>query len=77
MVVKYQGKEQEIPVGFSLPIGKGIIGTVAQTGFTENIKDVYSDWRFNSEVDKLTGYTTRNMLCMPVFDNEKEVIAAL
>lgn len=77
MVIKAQGLEQEIPVGFSIPIGKGIIGNVAQTGQTENIKDVYADPRFNIEVDRSTGYKTSTMLCMPVLDPQGEVIAAL
>ncbi|CAG9320099.1 unnamed protein product [Blepharisma stoltei] len=77
MVIKAQGLEQEIPVGFSIPIGKGIIGNVAQTGQTENIKDVYADPRFNPEVDRSTGYKTSTMLCMPVLDPQGDVIAAL
>ena len=77
MIVKAQGIEQEIPAGYSVPIGKGIIGNVAQTGQTENIKNVYEDPRFNSEVDMKTGYKTSTMLCMPVLDSNGRVIAAL
>lgn len=51
LVVKSQGSEQEIPYGLEIPIGKGIVGYVAQTGQSENIKDVYDDSRFNNEVD--------------------------
>jgi GAF domain-containing protein len=77
MVVKAQGMENEIPGDFKIPIGKGIIGNVAQTGQTENIKDVYEDPRFNPEMDKKTGYRTSTMLCMPVLDTQGKVIAAL
>lgn len=77
LVVKAQGIEQEIPVGFSCPIGKGIVGYVAQTGVTENLKDVYQDPRFNKEVDLITGYKTSSMLTMPVIDSQGEVIACL
>lgn len=31
-----------------------------------NIKDAYKDSRFNPEVDKKTGYRTKNILCMPI-----------
>ncbi|KAJ3030374.1 UNVERIFIED_CONTAM: hypothetical protein HDU68_009299 [Siphonaria sp. JEL0065] len=31
-----------------------------------NIPDAYKDSRFNPEVDKKTGYITRNMLCIPI-----------
>ncbi|OMJ89333.1 hypothetical protein SteCoe_8536 [Stentor coeruleus] len=77
MVVKAQGLEKEIPVDFRIPIGKGIIGTVAQTGQTENIHDVYEDPRFDPAMDKKTGYRTSTMLCMPVLDTNAKVIAAL
>lgn len=77
MVVKSQGMEKEIPGGFRIPIGKGIIGNVAQTGQTENIRDVYDDPRFDPQMDKKTGYRTTTMLCMPVLDTQGKVIAAL
>ena len=77
MIVTSQGMEKEIPGGFRIPIGKGIIGNVAQTGQTENIKDVYEDPRFDPAMDKKTGYRTSTMLCMPVLDTQGKVIAAL
>lgn len=77
LVVKAQGIEHEIPVGIKVPINKGIVGFVAQTGQSENIEDVYNDPRFNSEIDLMTGFRTRSMLCMPVFDANNHVIAAL
>jgi len=50
-----------------LKIGVGIAGHVAQTGDIINIPDAYKDPRFNPEIDKKTGYTTRSILCMPIF----------
>ncbi|XP_072499949.1 cAMP and cAMP-inhibited cGMP 3',5'-cyclic phosphodiesterase 10A isoform X2 [Notamacropus eugenii] len=47
-------------------IDKGIAGQVARTGEVLNIPDAYADPRFNREVDLYTGYTTRNILCMPI-----------
>ncbi|XP_022540924.1 cAMP and cAMP-inhibited cGMP 3',5'-cyclic phosphodiesterase 10A isoform X3 [Astyanax mexicanus] len=47
-------------------IEKGIAGQVARTGEVLNIPDAYADPRFNREVDHYTGYTTRNILCMPI-----------
>lgn len=49
-----------------IPSNSGIAGYVFQTGETINIADAYSDPRFNPEVDKKTGFTTRSILCMPV-----------
>lgn len=56
------------------PAGKGLAGFVAQTGESINIKDAYNDKRFNSEVDKKTGYKTKTILCLPIKNNNKEII---
>lgn len=49
------------------PVGTGIAGQVALTGEVLNIKDAYSDKRFNRSVDAITGYKTESILCMPIF----------
>ncbi len=49
-----------------IPEGAGIAGSVFMSGETANIPDAYLDQRFNQEVDRRTGYQTRNILCMPV-----------
>ncbi|CAI4227333.1 unnamed protein product [Auanema sp. JU1783] len=49
------------------PITKGIAGYVACTGEGLNITNAYDDQRFNKDVDSKTGYTTRTILCMPIF----------
>ncbi len=56
------------------PADKGIAGHVAVTGEILNIPDAYADSRFNPEIDKKTGYKTRNMLTMPMRNNQNEVI---
>ncbi|XP_053400578.1 cAMP and cAMP-inhibited cGMP 3',5'-cyclic phosphodiesterase 10A-like [Mercenaria mercenaria] len=48
------------------PRDRGIAGHVAKTGEIVNIKDAYKDARFNPEIDKKTGYHTKNILCMPI-----------
>ncbi|RDD45317.1 putative 3',5'-cyclic phosphodiesterase pde-5 [Trichoplax sp. H2] len=49
------------------PMSKGIAGYVATSGNVLNIKDAYKDSRFNREIDSQTGYTTKTILCMPIF----------
>lgn len=51
-----------------LKIGKGIAGHVAATGEIINIKDAYNDPRFDPSTDKKTGYRTRSVLCMPIYE---------
>lgn len=53
---------------------KGLAGSVFKTGKTIRIKDAYSDKRFNPEIDKVTGYKTYNMLCMPIHNINYDII---
>jgi K+-sensing histidine kinase KdpD len=55
-----------------LKIGVGISGYVAKTGDTINIRDAYSDKRFDPTTDKKTGYKTRSILCMPIYEPVKD-----
>ena len=64
---------QEIRV----PLGVGIVGHVARTGDTVNIPDCYADKRFNPEVDRRTGYRTRNMLCMPLRNEAGQIVGVM
>lgn len=58
------------------PADKGLAGHVVNTGETINIKDAYSDDRFNKEIDIQTGYTTKTILCMPIKNLNQEIIGA-
>jgi GAF domain-containing protein len=60
-----------------IPLGKGIAGWVAQHDQLLNIKDAYTDPRFNPEVDKHTGYRTGSVLCGPIKDLEGEILGVL
>ncbi|MCQ2790033.1 MAG: GAF domain-containing protein, partial [bacterium] len=57
-------------------VHKGLAGHVVQTGETINIKDAYSDGRFNPEIDRQTGYHTKTILCMPIKNLNQEIIGA-
>ncbi|MBD2343908.1 GAF domain-containing protein [Anabaena subtropica] len=53
---------------------RGIAGYVASTGDALNIPDAYKDPRFDPTTDRKTGYLTRNILCLPVFNSANELI---
>jgi sigma-B regulation protein RsbU (phosphoserine phosphatase) len=53
-----------------VPKGKGIVGAVAEDGLPLVIEDAYGDARFNPEVDKKSGFRTRQILCQPLKDIE-------
>ncbi|MEN6438767.1 MAG: GAF domain-containing SpoIIE family protein phosphatase [Syntrophobacter sp.] len=46
--------------------GQGIAGYVFETGNPVLIEDAYSDPRFNQEFDRMTGYHTKTILCVPL-----------
>ena len=52
----------------------GIAGYSAKTGEIINIKDAYSDPRFNKDIDKQTGYVTKNMITMPIWNLKHEIL---
>lgn len=61
-------------VEIRIPANRGIAGYVASTGKTLNIPEAYIDPRFDPSTDQKTGYQTRNILCMPVYNAKGELI---
>ncbi|XP_051907452.1 rod cGMP-specific 3',5'-cyclic phosphodiesterase subunit beta [Hippocampus zosterae] len=58
------------------PLDLGIVGHVAQTKKTVNVKDVKENQYFSSFVDELTDYKTRNILAAPIL-NGKDLVAVI
>ena len=57
-----------------VPENAGIAGSVFGSGLVEIIADAYRDPRFNPDVDRRTGYRTRNILCAPLRNRSGQVI---
>ena len=57
-----------------IPVNKGIVGHVFNSGQVLNIPDAYKDKRFNPEIDKKTGYKTQSILTMPLQNKFHEVL---
>jgi putative ABC transport system ATP-binding protein len=64
-------------IQIEFPLGKGIAGRVANTGEVLNIPDAYASSDFNPAIDRETGYHTHTILCMPVFDRKRNVLAVV
>ncbi|CAM9685797.1 unnamed protein product [Chrysoparadoxa australica] len=64
-------------VNIQMPRNKGIAGAVATTGETINLADCYADERFNSAVDRETGFKSKSMLAMPVLNQNKSKVLAV
>ena len=52
----------------------GIAGYVYTAGEALIIADAYADDRFNRSIDEQTGFTTRNILCVPIKTVKGEII---
>jgi putative methionine-R-sulfoxide reductase with GAF domain len=61
-----KGEKAPHLIGTSIEKGKGITGEVAQTGATLRIPDASKDPRFNPDVDAMTGYATKSIMCVPL-----------
>ncbi len=58
----------------TIPRSAGIAGNVADTGEPVITNEPYQDTRFDKEVDRRTGYLTKNILALPIRDSEGTVI---
>jgi adenylate cyclase len=71
---KVEVADRSTMVEIRIPANRGIVGYVASTGQALNISDAYKDPRFDPTTDRKTGYITRNILCLPVFNSANELI---
>jgi sigma-B regulation protein RsbU (phosphoserine phosphatase) len=60
-----------------IPIGDGIVGSVAATGEAVILNTPYEDPRFDPSVDLATGFRTRSLLTVPVRDRDGVLTAVL
>jgi phosphoserine phosphatase len=67
------GLEQQV---IRLPADRGIAGWVAQNGRSVMLENAYEDPRFEPEVDRRLGFTTKRLLCLPI-RNEAGVIVGV
>ena len=57
--------------------GEGLIGTCIESGVPLNIHDARHDKRFHKSHDRKTGYTTKEVLCVPLVDTSGAVLGAI
>ncbi len=60
-----------------MPARRGIAGAVVVERAPLNIPDAYQDPRFNPDIDKQTGWRTRNILAVPMTNLEGEMVGVL
>lgn len=59
-----------------IPAREGIVGETLRTGKAIRVDDAYDDPRFNQEVDRRSGYRTRNLICVPLRDADGRIMGA-
>ncbi len=67
------GPTGENLLGVKTPVGKGIVGTVAESGQPLIINDVEADERWNVNFDKDTDFHTKDLLCVPMISHSRVV----
>jgi ABC-type lipoprotein export system ATPase subunit len=73
--LKVAQEEGGRPLDVRMPLGRGVAGHVASTGERLRVDDAYAHPLFNPEVDRETGFRTRNILCLPIHDRSGGVFA--
>lgn len=57
-----------------LQMSRGLVGAVARSGQSLNLKDAYNDPRFDRKTDQRTGYRTKSLLTVPIRNGRGQVI---
>jgi GAF domain-containing protein len=60
-----------------ISLDSGIVGDTYQKQTAQIVNDPYSDARFLQVIDKKSGYTTKNIITVPIFDSKREVIGII
>jgi signal transduction histidine kinase len=72
LVIRVARGEKKEPIKeITLKLGEGIAGYVVQTGKPMVVQDVSKEKRFSDKFDRMTGFKTRAMLCVPLILRDK------
>ena len=58
-----------------VPLGKGLVGACYKDKKMINVTNAKTDKRFDSSIDKKSGYVTQSVLCVPIMDGDGNVMA--
>jgi sigma-B regulation protein RsbU (phosphoserine phosphatase) len=59
------------------PVDRGIAGWVAREGTAVRLDNAYQDPRFQPEIDRQLGFTTRRLLCLPIRNEAGAIVGVL
>ena len=76
LAIATRGETGYVEPKLSIPRGKGIAGWVFEHDEPLLIPDAYQDERFFKEADKMTGFITRSIICVPL-KSESQLLGVL
>ncbi|MBN1478634.1 SpoIIE family protein phosphatase [candidate division KSB1 bacterium] len=65
------GEKGKIIEKYSIPLGTGLAGWVAEHRMPLNIEDCYRDARFDPRFDKMSHFITKSLMCVPLMREDK------
>ena len=60
-----------------IALDSGVVGDTYQTQKPQVVNAPYDDKRFLQNIDKKSGYKTKNIITVPIFDSKREVIGVI
>ncbi len=74
LFVRLSRGPREDPVrGITVMLGEGIVGHVVQTGKPMVVQDVSKEKKFTDRFDRMTGFKTKSMICVPLLVRNRPV----
>ncbi len=61
----------------AIGIDSGIVGDTVQKKAAQLVNNPYEDSRFLAKIDEKSGFVTRNILAVPIFNSRQEVIGVI
>jgi len=61
----------------AISIDSGIVGDTVQKKAAQLVNNPYEDSRFLAKIDEKSGFVTRNILAVPIFNSRQEVIGVI
>jgi phosphoserine phosphatase RsbU/P len=58
-------------------VARGIAGEAARTGTVVKVPDAYADPRFNRDIDRQTGFKTRDLIAFPLIGFDNSIVGVL
>lgn len=68
-----RGEKKDLIKAVRMKVGEGIAGRVVQTGMPMVIQDARKEKRFSDKYDRMSGFKTRSLLCVPLMLRGKPI----